>query len=533
MNNNVRVRFAPSPTGHLHVGGARTALFNYLFAKSISKDSKFILRVEDTDKERSSQEFLKSQLKDLNSLGITPDEGVFLDGDDIKEKDDNNNILDSKSTKSYKQSKRSELNIYKEKIDFLLQNGLAYYCFLTDEEIDTQKTLAKESKSTQQITSPYRPKNLEDAKTKNLEATEKISKGLKPSIRFNTISAKPEYIIKDLVRGEVKLPSNMVGDFVIQRSNGMPVYNFCCVVDDALMNITHVLRAEEHLSNTLRQLMIYEALNFTIPQFAHMSLILGEDKKKLSKRHGATSVEDYIKEGYLPEALINFLCLLGWSHPESKEIFSIQEAAKVFDLKRLNSAPAVFDTKKLLWMNGEYIKKLSPDDLKNKLNKHSPNNNHIDQFFTLLNTTSGSADVSQRKASSNTLRNTQISILQNSIKTLVEAKGILNLIFGQLNITDESNEVLSWNEAKDVLEFWIKQLNIKTEIYLTEEEFIDIQDKIKQTCKVKGKTLFMPLRVAVIGKPHGAELKEIIPLILVSNLINRAEQVLKTINKAD
>ncbi|MBE8162484.1 MAG: glutamate--tRNA ligase [Bdellovibrionaceae bacterium] len=521
MSNTVRVRFAPSPTGHLHVGGARTALFNYLFAKSQKEkgiDAQFLLRVEDTDKERSSEVFLKSQLQDLKNLGIISNEGVFFNDNKLSEKGD---------LGPYRQSDR--LDIYQEYVNILLAKGLAYYCFLTDEEIDIQKDLAKKNKSTQQIISPYRPKNLEDAKIKIAQSQEKIQQGQKPSVRFNTSSVKPEYIIEDLVRGKVTLPSEMVGDFVIQRSNGMPVYNFCCVVDDALMKITHVLRAEEHLSNTLRQLMIYEALKFTIPRFAHMSLILGEDKKKLSKRHGATSVEDYLKEGYLPEALVNFLCLLGWSHPEAKEIFTLKDAAKVFDLKRLNSAPAVFDTKKLLWMNGEYMKAMSLDNLRERLLDYALftnllKDNSVQEYFT---------DSLGEK----------ITGFCSSAKTLKEAMELLKLIFFPLEILKESQEVLNFPETKTVLKAWVAQLkqqlqdsNLPTEeteeqkhFCLTTEEFISIQNQIKETCQVKGKHLFMPIRVAVIGKPHGAELKELVPLISVKNLIQRAEKVIKKV----
>lgn len=502
MSTNVRVRFAPSPTGHLHVGGARTALFNYLFAKSQGEDSKFILRVEDTDQERSNEVFLKSQLKDLSSLGIIPDEGVFLQG---------NNLVQSKGNESYKQSERTHL--YKEKINILLNKNLAYYCFLTDEEIDKQKDLSKQNKTTQQIVSPYRPTNLEDSKSKLEDALKKKIEitqtgGQQPSIRFNTSKVQLEYNIEDLVRGKVVLPSNMVGDFVIERSNGMPVYNFCCVIDDALMGITHVLRAEEHLSNTLRQLMIYESLELKIPQFAHMSLILGEDKKKLSKRHGATSVEDYLKEGYLPEALVNFLCLLGWSHPEAKEIFTLEQAAKVFKLKRLNPAPAVFDTKKLLWMNGEYIKKLDPAAL-----------------IKLLK-------LEDYKLSD--LRKKKLLTICSSAKTLTQAQDILELVLGNLNILKEAEEILSWSETILVLNSWKFNLEKKLKLYppdvdsyLTEEEFISIQNEVKVSCQVKGKTLFMPIRVAVIGKPHGAELKDLVPLIAINTLIDRVTQVIK------
>lgn len=494
MKDTIRVRFAPSPTGHLHVGGARTALFNYLFSKSKNTKSKFILRVEDTDKDRSSDEFLKSQLKDLHSLQMVPDEGVFL-----KE----GQIIQSGELGPYKQSER--LDIYQKKINILLDKALAYYCFLTDKEIDKQKDLAKENKTTQQIISPYRPKNLKDAQEKILKAKEKIQEGQKPSIRFNTSSAQSEYIIKDLVRGDVKLPSGMVGDFVIQRSNGMPVYNFCCVIDDALMKISHVLRAEEHLSNTLRQLMIYKAFDFAIPQFAHISLILGEDKKKLSKRHGATSVGEYIAKGYLPKTLINFLSLLGWSHPESKEVFELAEAAKVFDLKRLNSAPAVFDSKKLLWMNGEYIKKLNPQELEQKLNLK-------DYDLSGFNTE-------------------KIFKLCSTAKTLVEAQSLIDLIFGPLNILDEAKETLAWKETKMVLNQWKQKLEEFSENNLTQEAFLNIQEEIKNTCQVKGKLLFMPIRIAVIGKAHGAELKELVPLIPVNFLIKKAQTAIQHTEK--
>lgn len=493
MKDTIRVRFAPSPTGHLHVGGARTALFNYLFAKSQASKATFVLRAEDTDLNRNKTEFLTSQLKDLLSLGITPDEGLFLS------KDLENTIIEQGHFGPYKQSQR--LSIYQEKIQFLLDKNLAYYCFLSDQDIAKQKDLAKKNQTSQQVLSPYRPKNLEDAKIKIIEAKQKINQGQAASLRFNTSQVQPEYIVDDLIRGQVKLPSNMLGDFVLQRSNGMPVYNFCCVVDDALMKISHVLRAEEHLSNTLRQLMLYEAFNFKIPKFAHMSLVLGEDKKKLSKRHGAASVEDYLAEGYLPKALVNFLCLLGWSHPESKEIFSLTEAAKVFDLKRLNAAPAVFDNKKLLWMNAEYIKKLTTLELEKKLDlkNYKLTSFNKEKIFKLCSTT----------------------------KTLKEAQNLIDLIFGPLNILEEAKEALNWKEAKIVLKQWKQKLEQCSENNLTQEAFLDIQEDIKKTCHVKGKLLFMPIRIAVIGKAHGAELKELVPLIPIDFLIQKAQTAIQ------
>jgi glutamyl-tRNA synthetase len=288
----VRVRFAPSPTGYLHIGGARTAMYNYLFAKAMG--GKYILRIEDTDLERSKREFEDSQIGDLKWLGLVHDEGPDVGGE----------------YGPYRQSERG--HIYASWAQKLIDTEHAYYCFCSEEELTAKKELANLEKR-----APHY-----DGKCRNLsldEATSRLAAGEEAVIRFK--APRKAYVFNDHVRGRVVFPEGMVGDFVVMRANGVPVYNYAVVVDDASMKISHVIRAEEHLPNTLRQLMLYEAFNETPPEFAHVSLLIGEDRQKLSKRHGATSVNMYKDMNYLPDALLNYLLLLGWSHPEDKDVF--------------------------------------------------------------------------------------------------------------------------------------------------------------------------------------------------------------------
>ena len=311
----VRTRFAPGPTGHLHIGGARTALYNYLYARQ--HQGKFILRIEDTDKERCKKEFEKSQIEDLKWLGIDYDEGP------------------DKGEGLYRQSER--LSIYQNFAQQLVEQNLAYYAFDSEEELQIMKERAMREKRPPHYQGPYKNMPYE-------EAMNMLASGKKGVIRFRT--PQRNYTFHDKVRGRVVFKEGMVGDFILMRSSGMPVYNFCCMIDDWQMKITHVLRAEEHLSNTLRQLMLYEALKADPPQYAHLSLLVGEDRQKLSKRHGATSITAYRQQSYLPSTLINYLSLLGHSHPEGKDFFDKEELIKVFQLERLSKSPALFDPKK-------------------------------------------------------------------------------------------------------------------------------------------------------------------------------------------
>ncbi len=483
---SVRVRFAPSPTGYLHVGGARTALFNYLFAKK--HGGTFILRVEDTDLERSTEDALKMQIEDLTWLGLKWDEGV----DPVTRKSFGPHA-------PYKQSERAP--IYKEHAEKLLESGKAYFDFRTDEELEALKARAVADGS-HRTPRPEPMVSLTDARAR-------IAKGEKAAVRFRVDDIR-DYILQDLVRGEVKFPSDMVGDFVVLRSNGMPVYNFCCVIDDALMGITHVFRAEEHLSNTLRQQMLYEAFGYKFPQFGHLSLVLGEDRQKLSKRHGATSCNEYKARGYLPEALLNFLALLGWSPSDDREIYSIPELIQAFSETRLNPAGAVFDEKKLKWMNSMHLRALPHEELWARLQPF------LAQAGITVPTDKGWIDRA-------------LGLFKTYMETLEDGVNLFKPVDdSHFIIADDGKEALAWETSRAVLEAWKKGLSQHGE-FLSAEEFDALQNKVKDEAQVKGKNLFMPIRVAVIGKPHGAELKVLVPLIHRESLLKRADLCLAAI----
>lgn len=489
MNDqSVRVRFAPSPTGYLHVGGARTALYNYLFAKR--HGGKFILRIEDTDEARSTEESMRMQIADLKWLGLEWDEGP-----------DAQTLIDVGPYGPYRQSQRQ--SIYKEHADRLLAEGKAYYCFMTDEEIEAQRQQATREGRPPQVNSPYRDWPLE-------KAQEKLAKGDKAAVRYKVME-KRDYVLNDLVRGQVTFPSDMVGDFVMLRSSGMPVYNFCCVIDDALMKISHVFRAEEHLSNTLRQMMIYEAFNYPMPQFGHLSIILGSDRQKLSKRHGATSCHEYKLNGYLPEALNNFIALLGWSSPNAQEILSMKEMTEQFSPDRLNAAPAVFDETKLAWVNATHLRALPLDELWRR----------VEPFL---------ADAGLKLPADPLWRHKALETFKTSMNNLKDAVELFRYVNeGSLPISPEAQEALQWPSTKAVIEAWKKGIESAQTDYMTEEQFLKLQDSIKEGQGVKGKHLFMPIRIAVIGKPHGTELKMLVPLLHKNTLVERANQVLKQI----
>ena len=316
----VKVRFAPSPTGHLHIGGARTAIFNWLFARH--NKGKFVLRIEDTDRTRSTEESIKEIIEALKWLGIDWDEGP------------------------YRQTDRME--IYRREAERLIKEGKAYYCYCTPEELEEIRKEMKEKCGIPKYDGRCRHRR-------------EPREGVKPVIRFKA-NTEGKTVFKDLIKGEIAYPNSQLDDFIIVRSDGTPTYNFVVVVDDALMGITHVIRGDDHLNNTPKQIQLYEALGYEIPQFAHVPMILGPDKTKLSKRHGATSVMAYKEEGYLPEALFNFLVRLGWSHGD-QEIFSKEELIELFTLEAVGKSPAIFNPDKLLWLNHHYIKTYPVDKL--------------------------------------------------------------------------------------------------------------------------------------------------------------------------
>lgn len=335
----VRVRFAPSPTGWLHVGGARTALYNYLFAKK--NGGQFVLRIEDTDRSRSTEEAIQAIISDLKWLGLEWDEGPEIGG----------------PFGPYRQTERQ--SFYEQAVQKLLDSGHAYYCFCKPEELEKMREEAFRNKKSFRYPRICRNIGYE-------EALRRIESGEKAAVRFKTPT---EGILKinDIVRGEVVFDLSQLDDFVIARSDGTPTYNLAVVVDDALMKITHVIRGDDHLSNTPKQILIYRALGYPVPEFAHLSMILGPDKKPLSKRHGSTAIFEFKNRGYLSEALVNYLALLGWSYDDKTTFFTPLELVEKFDLSRVSSNPAVFDYQKLEWLNGVWIRELDGKELLNRL----------------------------------------------------------------------------------------------------------------------------------------------------------------------
>lgn len=486
MSNALRVRFAPSPTGYLHIGGARSVLFNYLYAKN--QGGTFVLRIEDTDTARSTREFEEMQKQDILWLGLNWDEGPGMGSE--KERG---------PLGPYRQSERQA--IYKEHADQLLKSGTAYYCFCTDAELEEKKARAmKEGRPPQY-----------DGKCRHLPPHEvelRLKNGEKGAVRF-WIKNPKKYILKDLIRGDVEFQEGMVGDFVILRGGGMPVYNFCVVIDDHLMNITHVLRAEEHLSNTVRQLMLFEAFGWAIPEFGHMSVVLGSDKQKLSKRHGATSVNDYRLNGFLPAAINNYIAFLGWSSPDGREILSMDEMIKLFSVDRVNSSPAVFDDVKLKWVNSVHLRAMP----------------HQELWKILLPFLE--ADGQKYEGASSEWIDHALTALKTSFETLVEGVAAFRpLADSNFEIGAEAQEALGWATTKAVVTAWKQTLEGLSSPMVSEPQFNDIQKQIQVQCGVKGKEFFQALRVAIVGKPHGTELKQLVPLLPRTSLIRRATQTL-------
>ena len=439
-------------------------MYNYLYAKK--HKGQFILRVEDTDRERCKKEYEISQLADLAWLGIHHDEGP-----------DKN--------PGYRQSER--LDLYQKYARQLVDKGLAYYAFDTDEELSAMKERAVAEKRPPHYEGIYKTMPFE-------ESMNLLASGKKGVIRFRAF--QKNYVFFDQVRKRVAFKEGMVGDFIIMRSNGMPVYNFCCVVDDWQMNITHVLRAEEHLPNTLRQLMLYEALDAPPPQFAHMSLLVGKDRQKLSKRHGAASITSYRKESYLPEALINYLSLLGHSHPEGKDIFDKEELIEVFRLERLSKAPALFDPDKCKFINGQHLRKIPSSSLVKQVDDlvpaHSEYHNQSDEWKKKF-----------------------VDIFIKQTDLLPEISRHLDVIFSTASSDSEEFEKYNALPSTALIREYIKnELDKIPEetAFLDEGVLSRWLDHGKKNLKIKGKPLFMGMRVVLTGREKGPELSHLLPM---------------------
>lgn len=469
--SEIRVRFAPSPTGSLHVGGARTALYNWFFAQG--KRGSFVLRIEDTDVTRSSPESEAGVIADLKWLGIEWDEGPDCGG----------------NYGPYRQSERKDL--YRGFALKLIDSGKAYRCYCTPEELEQRK----QGRLSTGQSAHYDGYCLKLPKEK-LSEFEK--KGRPSSVRF--ITPAKEYVLGDIVRGEVRFPTEMVGDFIVLRSDGMPTYNFSCVVDDHLMKITHVIRAEEHLSNTLRQLMLYEAFQVEPPRFAHVSILLNRARAKLSKRDGATSISEFRKMGYVPEAIVNYLALLGWSPGGDREVMSKEEMVRDFSLERTAKSAAIFDVEKLDWMNCHYIRALD-----------------LDYVF----------DLSLPFFAETSLKDTD----KEKLKKILAAsrRGLAKLSDLQYHVSIFEGENPQYEpDAVGLLKEAPSADVISSAIRLLEGVVVSSQIEAKswlvdvgrETGK-KGKELFVPIRAALTGKIHGPELPEVIEILGKESCLRR------------
>ncbi len=472
----IRVRFAPSPTGYIHLGNVRTALFNYLFAKN--QGGKFILRVEDTDLERSKPEYREALMEDLRWMGIQWDEGPEAGG----------------SFGPYLQSER--LSIYKTYVDKLLAEGKAYYCYVTEEETEESKRLARLEK---------RPPRF-DNRGRHFSAQEieaRKARGIKPTIRFRV--EDPQVILHDLVRGEVHFNlDDMVGDFVIVRADGSPTFHLAVCIDDGLMKVSHVIRGEDHLSNTPKHILLLRAMGFEPPQYGHLALIHGPGGEPLSKRLGDVSVREFRRKGYLPYGLANYIALLGWSPGENREIMSWQELQSLFSLDRVNKAPSIYDPHKLDWLNGEHLRRLTAEEFSVKA-------------FAFLKSGGFTKGIDE------TLLAKVLPVFQDNIERFDQLPEKLTFL-----ADDFSYENKAWLESPEGREVCGAALQVLPSLAGEGEALYEnFVNALKPKVKAKGKNLFMPIRMALTGREHGPEMKRLFPVLGLDRAKARFEKAEK------
>lgn len=479
MSTEVRVRYAPSPTGHLHIGNARTALFNYLFARN--QGGKFIVRIEDTDVKRNVEGGEESQLTYLKWLGMDWDESVDVPGE----------------YGPYRQTER--LDIYRKYWQDLIDRGLAYRCYCTEEELEQEREEQMARGETPRYSGKHR--NLTEEERQAFEAEGRV-----PSIRFRVPEEKV-YTFNDMVKGTISFNSKETGDFVIVKKDGIPTYNFAVVIDDYLMKITHVLRGEDHISNTPRQLMIYEALGWEAPIFGHMTLIVNENHKKLSKRDESIIqfIEQYDKLGYLPEAMFNFISLLGWSPEGEEEIFSKEELIKIFDPNRLSKSPAVFDAHKLAHLNNTYIKNADKDRIAKLAIPHLQKAGLLPAELT---------------AEQENWAKDLVALYQEQMTAASDIVELSALFFkDEVEFEGEAASVLEEEQVPVVLRAFADKVAVE-EDFSASRMAVLIKEVQKET-GFKGKQLFMPIRVALTGQTHGRDLNATIHLLGREKVLSR------------
>lgn len=480
----VRTRYAPSPTGHLHIGNARTALFTYLYAKHHGGD--FIIRIEDTDIARNVENGEESQFENLRWLGVTWDEGPDNGG----------------NYGPYRQLER--LDIYRKYADELLERSLAYKCYCTEEEL----AMEREAQEKAGIASPRY-----SGRCRNLSAEEKadFEQNREYTIRMH-VKDDAVYTFKDIVRGEITFIGKDIGDWVAIKRNGIPTYNFACAIDDHLMEISHVFRGEEHISNTPKQMQIYNAFGWDVPQFGHMAIIVNENRKKLSKRDESIMqfISQYKDYGYLPEAMFNFIGLLGWSPTGEDEIFSHEEFIQIFDAARLSTAPAMFDKEKLKWVNNRYMKQLADSAYQQLtipfLEKAGSVEGRSEHFKTRL-----------------------VSLFQDQLSYGEEIIQLAEPFTSAFVLGDEEVQFLKENDVRATIEELKTCLEATDQTTFTSDEMKTFVQTIKTATGNKGKQLFMPLRIATSGMMHGPDLNSVMALLEKDELLKRIEMTLEVL----
>lgn len=489
--SNIRVRFAPSPTGYLHIGGLRTALYNYLFAQK--NGGKFILRIEDTDQTRFVEGAIENLIHSLQWAGVKYDEGVFVEDGKVVEKGDFG---------PYIQSKR--LEIYREYVDKLLEEGHAYYCFCSRERLENIRDEQKMKGLVPKYDGFCRNVSLADAK-------ERVVQGEEHVVRLKLPHNK-DIQFHDIVRGDIVINTNDIDDQVLLKSDGYPTYHMAVVVDDYLMGITHIVRGEEWLPSTPKHIFLYEAFGWEKPVYVHLPTVLNKERKKLSKRQGDVSVDDFRNKGYLPGGLVNYLALVGWSPEDNQELLSMEEMIEKFSFERVSKTGGIFDKDKLDWVNGHYIRNSTTEEIKDLALPYLIQSGFIDEEFIKNNPE---------------WMLMLIETVKESLSTISEITEKVQFIFkDELEIEEETfNEFLGDDNGSTLMKAIIEELSNVDKIDM--EYAKTFMKSIQKATGIKGKNLFMPIRVALTGSAHGPELVNVLYLLGKDRIINRANNILK------
>jgi glutamyl-tRNA synthetase len=469
-DRKVRVRFAPSPTGFLHVGNARTALYNWLFARK--RGGAFVLRVEDTDAERSAPKFEKRLIEDLLWLGLDWDEGPDVGG----------------PFGPYRQSAR--LEIHSRYARTLLASGKAYRCFCSPEALETERQEALAGGRTPVYSGRCRSLSV-------MEAQDRAAAGEPASVRLRT-PRKGGLTVEDRVRGMVSFDLSLVGDPVLVRSSGRPAYNYAVVIDDHLMRISHVIRGEDHLANTVRQILTYKALGFPLPEFAHLAMVMGEDNTRLSKRHGATSVNQFARDGILPSALFNYLCLLGWAPPDGQEVLERDTLIRLFDLDRVSRSAAIFDYGKLHWLNRQHMRRL-------------PARAQAEHVLPFLQA-AGLLPAKMTESHWDWLRQAVDRLGERADTWTDLTEGFMQLFaFSLENIGPQERAELRGDCGGRVIRAFAARLKQIPDLDFA--SFVEMAKSIQAETGCRGRDLYHPLRLALTGRGSGLDLDKLIPLV--------------------